>query len=294
MFKAINNPYLVPADKPFNIADCTTKPSQTINKATEKAWKQSLKQTRKAIAELQHCLYAEDRQSLLLVFQAMDAAGKDSTIRAVTKGINPAGCHVTSFKKPSSLELDHDFLWRTNNALPERGRIGIFNRSYYEETLVVRVHPEFLQTQRLPERPADLDTLWEQRFAAINSLEKHLVQNGTVILKFWLNVSKEEQRQRFLARLNQPEKHWKFSSNDIKERGHWDEYMDAYQHQLAATSHDYAPWYAIPADNKPYMRKTVAEIILQTLQQMNPQFPQVKASEKAMFDEIRTLLNNEQ
>lgn len=291
MFTTIENPYRVIANQAFDVAHCPTQPPIKADEATEKAWKQTLKQSRKAIARLQHRMYAENRQALLLVFQAMDAAGKDSTIRAVTKGINPAGCHVTSFKKPSALELSHDFLWRTNNALPRRGRIGIFNRSYYEETLVVRVHPEFLQAQRLPELPTDLNDLWQQRFTAINSLEKHWVQNGTVVLKFWLNVSKEEQRQRFLSRLNQLEKHWKFSASDIKERGYWDDYMHAYQHQLLATSQNHAPWYAIPADNKLYMRKTVAEIILQTLQQMNPQFPAVKESEKAMFAQMRALLN---
>lgn len=286
----IKHPYRVLPDTDFSVADLSTTPSSAID---EKVLEKQLKNDRKQIAKLQHRLYAEDRRALLLVFQAMDAAGKDSTIRAVTKGVNPAGCRVHSFKKPSSLELDHDFLWRTNNALPERGHIGIFNRSYYEETLVVRVHPKILQYQRLPTLPEDLDTLWDERFTAINAMEKHLVNNGTQVLKFWLNVSKEEQKKRFLSRLDEPEKHWKFSSSDVKERGHWDEYMHAYEQVIRSTSTDAAPWFAIPADNKMYMRQTIANIVMQTLQNMAPKFPEVRDKEKAMFDEMRVALNSD-
>ncbi|CAA6828740.1 MAG: Phosphate--nucleotide phosphotransferase [uncultured Thiotrichaceae bacterium] len=286
----IEHPYRILPDTDFSVADLATTPPFTVDR---KVFEKQLKSDRKQIAKLQHRLYAEDRRALLLVFQAMDAAGKDSTIRAVTKGINPAGCRVHSFKKPSSLELDHDFLWRTNNALPERGHIGIFNRSYYEETLVVRVHPKILQYQRLPALPENLDTLWDERFTAINAMEKHLVNNGTQVLKFWLNVSKEEQKQRFLSRLDEPEKHWKFSSSDVKERGHWDEYMHAYEQVIRKTSTDVAPWFAIPADNKMYMRQTIADIVMKTLQNMNPQFPEVHDKEKAMFDEMRVALNSD-
>ena len=223
----------------------------------------------------------------------MDAGGKDSTIRHVTKGINPAGCRVSSFKKPSSEELDHDFLWRTSKQMPRRGNIGIFNRSYYEEVLVVRVHPEILQHQRLPELPENLDQLWAERYASINALEKHMVENGTAILKFWLNVSKEEQRRRFMSRLDEPKKHWKFSVADVKERNRWDDYMQAYQAMIRATSTPYAPWFAIPADNKPYMRLTVAKIIRQALRSLNPHFPAIHAEGKSRFDEMRRILESQ-
>lgn len=286
----IEHPHRILPDTDFSVADLSTAPPSAVK---EKVLEKQLKHDRKHIAKLQHRLYAEDRRSLLLVFQAMDAAGKDSTIRAVTKGINPAGCRVYSFKKPSSLELDHDFLWRTNRVLPERGHIGIFNRSYYEETLVVRVHPEILRHQRLPTLPENLDDLWEERFTAINAMEKHLVKNGTQVLKFWLNVSKEEQKQRFLSRLDEPQKHWKFSSSDVEKRGHWNDYMHAYEQVIRATSTETAPWFAIPADNKMYMRQTIAEIVLKTLQDMNPKFPEVDENEKALFDEMRVVLNTE-
>ncbi len=183
----------------------------------------------------------------------MDAAGKDSTIRSVMSGINPAGCQVFSFKKPSTTELDHDFLWRTNKSLPERGRIGIFNRSYYEEVLVVRVHPEILNYQNLPDA-IEYKNIWQERYESIQDMEKHLARNGTIILKFWLNVSKDEQKNRFISRIDTQEKQWKWSSADLKERAHWDEYMQAYEEALNATSKPWAPWYAIPADDKPYIR----------------------------------------
>ncbi len=260
--------------------------------------KKELKKLRKEIGELQHRLFAEDKNSLLLVFQAMDAAGKDSTIRAVLSGVNPAGCHVSSFKKPSTEELDHDYLWRSAIRLPERGRIGVFNRSYYEETLVVRVHPNYLQYQRLADLPDDLSeqslkSFWDERFESINDHEKHLARNGTVIIKFWLNVSKDEQKKRFLSRLNEPEKHWKFDSGDLKERALWGDYMHAYEQVLNATSKPHAPWYAIPADDKLFMRVEVARTIVATLKAMSPQFPDVDKSELVQFDEMRGLLNSE-
>lgn len=245
------------------------------------------------LAELQKALYANDHRSVLLVFQAMDAAGKDSTIRAVLSGIDPSGCQVKSFKQPSTLELEHDFLWRATLALPERGRIGIFNRSYYEEVLVTKVHPELLDGQHLPKRPKDMDDFWAARYESIRDYEKHLARNGTVILKFWLNVSQEEQRRRFLERLEEPEKNWKFNSSDIAEREHWKDYMHAYQDAIRETSRDHAPWYAIPADDKPYMRLAVAQIILDTLKALDPQYPVLDPAEKKRFAAMKKRLNAE-
>ena len=291
MFKTIDSPYLVGEHASFEVSESPTRPPKGA--PGRKALKKQLVSLRKELGDLQHRLFAEDRRSLLLVFQAMDAAGKDSTIRAVMKQVNPAGCQVFSFKKPSARELDHDFLWRSNIAMPERGRIGIFNRSYYEETLVVRVHPEYLLGQRLPPQPAAGEELWQQRFESIRGLEQHMARNGTVVLKFWLNVSREEQRRRFLSRLDTPEKYWKFSSADIKERELWDDYMFAYQESISATSRPWAPWYAIPADDKPFMRATVAKIVVDTLQRMAPEFPQVDAREREMFDDMRALLEKQ-
>ena len=296
MIKAPETPYLVKPDSEFKIAAAATSPSDT--NADKSAQKKELKRLRKLIGTLQHRLYAEDKHSLLLIFQAMDAAGKDSTIRAVLSGVNPAGCHVSSFKKPSSQELDHDFLWRSAIRLPERGRIGVFNRSYYEETLVVRVHPEYLRYQRLPDLPSDLadsnlQDIWAQRFESIREHEKHLTRNGTVILKFFLNVSLDEQKRRFLSRLNEPAKNWKFSADDLKERALWDKYMHAYEATLNATSTEYAAWYAIPADDKPFMRVEVARTIYAALQSINPQYPKVSKEELGEFAKLRQLLESE-
>ena len=287
---SIDSPYLVPPGKGFDISSCPTQPPGDVE--TRKL-KRRLQSTRSAIAKLQHRMFAQNRNALLLIFQALDAGGKDSTIRHVTRGINPAGCRVSSFKQPSSEELDHDFLWRTSKQMPERGCIGIFNRSYYEEVLVVRVHPEILRHQRIPVMPNDSDSLWTDRFASINALEKHLVNNGTAILKFWLNVSKEEQRQRFLSRLNEPKKHWKFSVSDVRERNFWDDYMLAYQDAIRATSTYHAPWFTIPADNKWYMRVVVADIILQGLQMINPHFPVVDKEAKSRFADMRAILEDD-
>jgi len=297
MIKALNTPYLISPESNFKVADAETASPEDTD-LIKSQLKKELKKLRKEIGELQHCLFAEDKNSLLLVFQAMDAAGKDSTIRAVLSGVNPAGCHVSSFKKPSTQELDHDYLWRSAIRLPERGRIGVFNRSYYEETLVVRVHPNYLQYQRLADLPDDLSenglsSFWADRFESINDHEKHLARNGTVIIKFWLNVSKDEQKKRFLSRLNEPEKHWKFDSGDLKERALWDDYMHAYEQVLNETSTDHAPWYAIPADDKLFMRVEVARTIVATLKAMNPQFPDVDKDELAQFDEMREQLNSE-
>ena len=271
---AIDSPYCVPFDGSFSVPAAPTAPPRGV--PGKKALKAILKEHIGAIEDLQRKLYAEDRRSVLMIFQAMDAAGKDGTIRAVMSGINPAGCQVFSFKAPSSEERDHDFLWRTAVRLPERGRIGIFNRSYYEEVLVVRVHPNILKGQRLP--PTPLEELWPQRLESIADHEKHLARNGTVILKFWLNVSQKEQGRRLLKRLDDPNRTWKFSSRDLDEREHWPAYMDGYQAALQATSKPWAPWYAIPADNKPYMRVVVADILRRTLEKMDPRFPTPETS----------------
>jgi PPK2 family polyphosphate:nucleotide phosphotransferase len=228
-----------------------------------------------------------------MIFQAMDAAGKDSTIRAVLSGVDPAGCEVTAFKRPSENELDHDFLWRTVQCLPQRGRIGVFNRSYYEEVLAVRVHPEFLDHQKLPWRPKHLEDLWQQRFESIRDHEKHLARNGTVILKFWLNVSPEEQRKRLLARLEDPAKNWKFEEGDLAERGRWKDYMAAYEDALNQTSKPWAPWYAIPADSKSFMRMTVADILLRTLKSLNLKYPTLTDDELSKFGAMKKQLSKE-
>jgi PPK2 family polyphosphate:nucleotide phosphotransferase len=227
---------------------------------------------------------------MLIIFQGMDSSGKDSTIRAVMRGINPAGCQVFSFKKPSEMDLDHDFLWRTSKALPERGRIGIFNRSQYEEVLIVRVHPEILKSQKLPVE-INLETIWDERLESIRDQEKHLARNGTVILKFWLNLSRDEQKKRFLARLDDPGKNWKFNAGDVEERQHWDSYMQAFEAALNATSRPWAPWYAIPADNKPYMRARVAEIIVQTLAGIDLAYPQPSNEDRKEFEAARQKLS---
>ncbi len=278
------SPYRVAFDGGFAIDDAPT--SRPADAPPPDAAKDLRKDLIKELAELQDVLYASDRHAVLLVFQAMDAAGKDSTIRAVCTGINPAGFQVFSFKAPSKEELDHDFLWRTTKRLPERGRIGIFNRSYYEEVLVVRVHPEFLDGQRLPRRPEGRE-LWEERYESIRDHELHLARNGMVILKFFLHVSPEVQAHRFRRRMDRPDKNWKFQSRDILERRHWDEYMEAYQDALNATSRPWAPWYAIPADHKPFMRLTVARIFADQLMALNLKYPELDARERAKIDELR-------
>jgi len=284
MFKAPQSDYLVPFDGSFRIADAKTKGHKTLRS------KSRLKEAVKELDSLQKALYAANRHALLLIFQGMDAAGKDSTIRAVMEGINPAGCQVFSFKNPSKRELDHDFLWRINRSLPERGRIGIFNRSQYEEVLIVRVHPKILGYQQLPDT-IDIDTIWEDRFDSIREHEKHLARNGTVILKFWLNISREEQRLRFLSRLDRPEKQWKFNPGDVEERQHWDSYMHAYEEALNATSREWAPWYAIPADSKSYMRASIAELIVAALEGLDLEYPQPSDEDRARFDTCRDLLS---
>lgn len=287
LFKAIKSPYLITPGANIRVSKIPTKPSdKTLSK---KICSDLLNAKIEELRDLQRRLYASDHHAILLIFQAMDAAGKDSTIRAVMSGVNPAGCQVFSFKRPSQMELDHDFLWRTTCCLPERGRIGIFNRSYYEEVLAVRVHPEFLKAQRLPHQ-SPLPTLWKERFESINDFEKHIARNGTVILKFWLNVSKEEQKQRFLSRIDRPEKNWKFNEADVHEREHWQKYMKAYEDTLNNTSTAHAPWYAIPADNKPFTRLKVAEIIVETLKSLKLTYPKVAPEEHQELQRMRRYL----
>jgi PPK2 family polyphosphate:nucleotide phosphotransferase len=241
------------------------------------------------LAQLQDRLYAQDQYSLLLIFQAMDAAGKDGTIKHVMSGINPQGCQVFSFKAPTAEELDHDYLWRCWKRLPERGRIGIFNRSYYEEVLVVRVHPEILEKQRLPTHLRG-KKIFERRYEEINAFEKYLHYQGTIVLKFFLNVSRGEQKKRFLERIEESGKNWKFSAADARERQHWDRYMKAYEDCLRATSTKYAPWFVVPADNKWFMRLAVAAVIYETLESLNLQYPRVTEQQKAELEQARKLL----
>ncbi|QSV53135.1 MAG: polyphosphate kinase 2 family protein [Dolichospermum sp. UKL201] len=231
------------------------------------------------LAKYQDILYAQNTYSLLIIFQAMDAAGKDSTIKHVMSGVNPQGCQVFSFKSPSEEELDHDYLWRSMKSLPERGRIGIFNRSYYEELLIVRVHPEILKKQQLPNFPEG-NQIWKQRFEEINNFEKYLFNNGVIVLKFFLNVSKSVQKRRFLERIESPEKNWKLSVSDVRERAFWDDYMDAYEQVFNHTSTEFAPWYIVPADRKWFTRLVVADIICQKLQELNLQYPQMSEEHK--------------
>lgn len=282
MFEGPDSPYLIPFDGSFKLAAASTNPASddqdSIRKKRGKA--------RREFNKLQRVLSAGDRHAVLLIFQAMDAAGKDSTIRAVMRGVDPSGCQVHTFKRPSILELDHDFLWRSTLRLPERGRIGIFNRSYYEEVLVVRVHPELLQSQKLPgiDNP---DSLWKDRFQSILDHEAHLARNGTVILKFWLNVSKAEQRRRLLARLDNPDKNWKFEAGDIAERRHWDDYMHAYEQALNATSRPWAPWYAVPADDKKYVQARVGNIIVNALTSIGLSYPKPSEEDRTIFAATR-------
>ncbi len=258
----------------------------------------SKKQYRKLLTEhvaelssLQRLHYASDRYALLLIFQGMDGAGKDGAIRHVMSGVNPQGCEVFSFKQPSAEELQHDFLWRTTRRLPERGRIGIFNRSYYEEVLIVRVHPALLRSQNLPSALRDEKTIWKDRYRSIVDLEEHLYRNGTRIIKLFLHLSKDEQRRRFLERIEEPDKNWKFGPLDMRERGHWNEYMEAYEECLGATSTQDAPWYVVPADDKDTARLIVSQIVLTAFQELKMEYPKVTAKRRKELDVIRDALS---
>ena len=283
--------------EPFRITDGTKfrlkkrDPADTLDfEADERPRaEEALAQGVELLRHLQDKLYAQDRWSVLIIFQAMDAAGKDGAIKNVMSGVNPQGCEVSSFKAPSAEELDHDFLWRCAKRLPERGRIGIFNRSYYEETLVVRVHPEYLAGQKLPEKTKPKD-LWKQRYKTISNFERHLTHNGTLVLKFFLHISKEEQRQRFLKRIEDPEKNWKFSLKDIEERQHWDEYMNAYEDTIRNTASKYAPWYVVPADHKWFTRLVVASAIVQNLNALDLEYPSLNKEEMKELETAKQAL----
>ena len=257
-------------------------------------YKELLAQDVNELSEQQQLLYASDSFAVLLIFQAMDAAGKDGVIRHVMSGINPQGCQVSSFKHPSATELQHDFLWRTTRDLPERGRIGIFNRSYYEEVLIVRVHREILRNEGVPDGIADEHSIWHGRYRSISGLERHLHYNGTRIIKFFLHLSKDEQRKRFLARIDEPEKNWKFSIADIEERQYWKQYMKAYENCLAATSTDDAPWYVVPADDKQNARLIVSHVILHTLRHLKMRYPETSEARHNELLNIRKRLTKEE
>lgn len=279
--------YRVQGGKKISLKDYDTRDTGSYEDKADAA--DDLRDDVERLAKLQDVLYAQNSRALLLIFQAMDAAGKDSVIKHVMSGVNPQGCQVFSFKSPSTEELDHDFLWRCLKALPERGRIGIFNRSYYEEVLVVRVHPEYLQRQGLPPRTLG-DSLWKHRYEDINAVERYLERNGVTILKFFLHVSKKEQKERFLERIDLPEKNWKFSISDVKERGFWKEYMAAYEEMLEHTSTPWAPWYVIPADRKWYTRALVAEIINATLKSLDLAYPVISKTQKEELAKAKELL----
>lgn len=283
-------PYRIEYGKKFRLKDHDPAATQGLDLKEEA--NAFLQQDVKRLSDMQAKLYAQDRWALLLLFQAMDSAGKDSAIRHVMSGVNPQGCQVYSFKKPSVEELSHDFLWRASQRLPSRGRIGIFNRSYYEETLVVRVHPPLLREERIPP-PLVSKRIWGERFEDINAFERHLERNGTLVCKFFLHVSKEEQRRRFLARIDDPAKNWKFSEDDVREREHWEEYMGAYQDMIRQTATRRAPWYVIPADHKWFAWMVVASIIIDTLESLKLSFPKVDAEKKKELDAARKLLVEE-
>ena len=288
----ISKPFKIEKGENFRLADYPTQPTISFGPEDKLVMKEALEKGIETLSHLQEVLYAQDNWSLLVIFQAMDAAGKDGAIKHVMSGINPQGCQVSSFKAPSNEELDHDFLWRCIKKLPERGRIGIFNRSYYEEVLVVRVHDHLLQKQRIP---AKLITkkIWDERMEDIRNFEKHLSRNGTKVIKIFLNVSEEEQKARFLERINEPSKNWKLRYDDIKERGHWDEYMKVYEDMIRKTSTTEAPWYVIPADNKIYARLAVASAMIKALEDLDLSYPTIADEERARLDELKKFLLEE-
>ncbi len=284
-------PYRVTKGKGFRLKDWNPRDTAHL-KENKKMAREILAKGVEMLADLQDKLYAQDRWGVLLIFQAMDAAGKDGTIKHVMSGVNPQGCQVFSFKSPSTEELDHDFLWRTTRCLPEKGRIGIFNRSYYEEVLAVRIHPEFLAKQHLPGRLVT-KRIWRERYESIADLERHLARNGTVVLKFFLNVSRKEQKRRFLERLDMPEKNWKFSEADARERQLWKQYMEAYEDAIRATAAPWAPWYVVPADNKWFTRLVVAGAIIHAMEQLDLHYPVVDDAKRKELASARRLLNAE-
>ena len=278
--------FLVPPNKKLNLSKIKT--DETLGISSKKESLNLLKKNIERMKDLQVKLYAQDKYSLLIIFQAMDAAGKDGTIKHVMSGLNPQGTQVFSFRQPSKEELDHGYLWRINKALPERGRIGIFNRSHYEEVLVVRVH-DLVKYQKIPDKFVN-KKIWKQRYQQINDFEKYLYENGIIIIKFFLHVSKEEQRERFLKRIEDPAKNWKFSMGDIEERKYWDDYQIAYEEAISATSKKHAPWYVIPADKKWFMRLAVSEIIVKDMKKLKSQFPKLSDEQLSELDEARKIL----
>ena len=284
-------PFRITTGKGFRLKDFD--PRDTCGLQLDKSEAaELLKRGTEWLAEEQELLYAEDRWALLLIFQAMDAAGKDSTIKHVMSGLNPQGVQVFSFKQPSAEDLDHDFLWRHVKSLPERGRIGIFNRSYYEEVLVVRVHPDILKSQKLP-APCVSKHIWDERLSDIAHFEKYLTRQGTIVLKFFLNVSRDEQRKRFLDRLDKPQKHWKFSAADVRERRYWSDYMHAYEEAITATASTQAPWYVVPADNKWFTRLVVAAAIVEAVEELHLTYPRVSAQKMKELRSVRAMLAHE-
>ena len=291
--RELASPYAVSDGRRFRLKDFDPGDTGPLKAADKPRAAEALRDGIDAMADLQDKLYAQDRWSLLLIFQGMDAAGKDSAIKSVFDGVNPQGCEVTAFKVPSTKELEHDFLWRATIALPERGRIGIFNRSYYEEVLVARVHPEILQRQQLPPASKGED-IWKRRFREINDFERYLVDNGILVLKIFLYVSKAEQKKRFLERIERPEKNWKFSASDVAERAFWKDYMAAYEDVFAHTSTDWAPWYVIPADNKWFTRLAVSAVIVAAMREINPQYPTLSKEHKTGLLEAKKTLEQEE
>ena len=281
--------YCIKNGKKFRLKSIDPGDTAWLKEEQKPLAKQALQEGIEALAELQERLYAQDRRAVLLIFQAMDAAGKDGAIKHVMSGVNPQGCQVYSFKAPSSEDLDHDYLWRCLKSLPERGRIGIFNRSYYEETLVVRVHPELLDKQKLP-RELITKRIWDERFQDIRNLEQYLTRNGVVVRKFFLHVSKKEQLKRFLSRLDEPAKNWKFSSADAQEREFWDDYMKAYEDMIRNTATDDSPWYVVPADNKWFTRTVVAAAVIDTLSSLDLHYPKVDDAKRQELAEVREAL----
>ena len=282
-------PYCVTNSKKFRLKDVDPGDTGEATAEDKPRAKELLENGIQALAELQDVLYAQDRWSVLLIFQAMDAAGKDGAIKHVMSGVNPQGCQVYSFKSPSAEDLDHDYLWRCLKCLPERGRIGIFNRSYYEETLVVRVHPELLAKQKIPQQLITKD-IWDERYHDIRHFEHYLTRNGVVIRKFFLHVSADEQKKRFLERLDNSAKNWKVSATDSKERGFWKEYMEAYEDMICNTATDYAPWYVVPADNKWFTRVVVAAVVIDALASLNLQYPEVTAEQRKQLAAVKEAL----
>jgi PPK2 family polyphosphate:nucleotide phosphotransferase len=290
--RKLSKPYRVTSEKDFRLKDFATSVDSDLGKAEKPLAQQALQLGVQALAAMQDKLYAQDKWSLLLIFQAMDAAGKDGAIKHVMSGINPQGCEVTAFKAPSPEELDHDFMWRCMKRMPERGRIGIFNRSYYEEVLVVRVHEEILKAQKLPEKLLT-QTIWDDRLTDIRNLETYLNRNGILVVKFFLNVSKKEQKKRFLERIDKPEKNWKFSSADLSERKYWKQYMFAYEEMIRKTASEKSPWYVVPADNKPYARIVIASAIITALDSMKLAYPQLGPEQLAELQKMKEELMNE-